>query len=192
MTTELNRLRASLRETLGRSFDLPEVPRELPKQAEALMAWLGAGAGGGRPSRDRMREAIVSFRQTRKLATLGEARLVCFGAAERLAPAQPSLLEDEQWFLHLLAEVDDFHEEPRAFRRCYRGLLSTYFLYDPDAAAQDQTGAKCHRNLRHYLATRVDRIRVEGTQLGWVEASVAHRNMGSEDQGSRYGADMRR
>ena len=192
MTTELSRLRTSLRETLGRSFDLPEVPRELPKQTEALMAWLGAGAGGGKPPRDRMREAIAAFRQTKRLATLGEARLVCFGAAERLTPMQPSLIEEEQWFLHLLAEVDDFHTEPRGFRRCYRGLLSTYFLYDPDATAQDQAGPKCHRKLRHYLATRVDRIRVEGTQLAWVEAIDAHRNLVSEDPVSRYGAAMLR
>ena len=111
-----------------------------------------------------MREAIFAFQQTKRLATLGEARLVCFGAAERLAPAQPSLIEDERWFLHLLAEVDDFSVEPRAFRRCYRGLLDAYFLYDPDSSAAGSVGRACHRKLQRYLQARLEQKQDTGSE----------------------------
>ena len=189
MTIELRRLKASLQVSLGRSFDLPDVPKQLERECNQLRTWLG-GAGGGRPPRDRMRDAVTAFRQTWILESLGDARLVCFGAVERFAEAQPCLIEDQGAFPRLLTEVDRFSVDPRAFRRCYRGLLHGYFVYDADNGGRD--GRRNWQQLRDFLSGRIDSIRAEGTQPEWVEIMLTHRNLVSEDPVTRYGASMLR
>jgi hypothetical protein len=189
VTIELRRLKVSLEVSMGRSIHLPHVPKQLEKEYEQLKVWLG-GAGGGRPPRDRMRDAVAAFQQTGILDSLGDARLVCFGAVERFAEAQPCLIEDQGAFPRLLAEVDRFSVDPRAFRRCYRGLLHGYFVYDPDAGGRH--GRRNWQQLRGYLGGRLDRIRAEGTQPEWVDMILAHRNLVSEDPVTRYGASMLR
>lgn len=189
MTIELRRLKASLQVSMGRSLDLPDAPKQLAKECEQLKTWLG-GSGGGRPPRDRMHEAVTAFRQTGRLETLGEARLICFGTVERFTAAQPALIEDQGAFPRLLTEVDRFSDDPRAFRRCYRGLLHGYFVYD--AAAGGRDGRRNWQQLRDYLCGRLDSIRAEGTQPEWVGIMLAHRNLVSEDPVTRYGASMLR
>jgi hypothetical protein len=137
-----------------------------------------------------MREAIAAFRQSGRLETLAEARLVCFGAVEPVAQAQPALIEDERYFPRLLTEVDQFSDDPRAFRRCYRGLLHGYLVYDADTHHRD--GPRNWQQLRGYLKGRLEKIRAGGTPPEWVECILAHRNLVSEDPVTRYGAAMLR
>ena len=98
MNGELERLASSLREIFVRPFDFPVVPRDLEREVETLSRWLGA-VGGERPPRDRMREAMAAFRLNGKLPTLGEARLVCFGAIEHPWRDQDALV----WALDTLS-----------------------------------------------------------------------------------------
>lgn len=186
---ELESLRVRLHAILGGTMDLPGIPTQLPKEIERLGKWLKE-SGSGRPPRDRMREAVLLFRETRRLATLQEARLVCFGSIETFEGLRQPLIEDEKWFLHLLAEVDDFHAQPRAFRRCFRGLLHAYLRYDPERTPADSGGRPSHRRLRRYLNERIGSIEVEGSQPAWVDVITEHQNLLTEDPVGRYGAAM--
>ena len=169
---------------------MPDAPRELQQQCEQLRKWLG-GAGDGRPPRDRMREAVNDFRQTGQFASLADARLACFGAVEHFLETQKPLIEEREAFPRLLNEVDRFSREPRAYRRCYRGLLHSYFSYDP-GLNRDEEGARNWRRLQEYLGARVQNIHVDGMQPEWVSAIQDHRNLVSDNPVERYGADMLR
>jgi hypothetical protein len=186
MIPEIVRLRAALRQSLGRPLMIPVDTRRLDKEAVRLSERLG-GAGEAPPPRDRVREAVVEFRATRELSTFWQARLICHGVIEEFPDVPRPLIEDDKWFLHLLAEVDDLHTEPRAFRRCYRGLLRAYFAFDPDATPSGGAGAASHRRLRSYLKARLGSTRVDGTQCKWVDVLYAHRNLLTEDPVTRYG-----
>ena len=186
MSIELQRLEAALRESLGRALDIAADTRPLETIAQALADELG-GAGSFLPPKDRMRESINTFRATRRLSSVREAKLVCFGCIERFSESPLPLIEEEKWFLHMLAEVDDFHGDPRAFRDCYRGLLRAYWSYDPESGTADAHGSVSHRRLRNYLKERLESVRVQGTQRKWVDVISEHRNLLTEDPVDRYG-----
>lgn len=191
MTAELTRLRTSLIDVFRLELDLPAVPKALNDEIERLKRLVGE-AGSVRPSKDRIKEAVASFRQTGKLANLGQARLTCFGCIERFAPTQTLLIEDAEAFPILLAEVDKYARESRAFRRCYRGLLHNYFKYEQDRVPEDSAGGRNWRRLQSYLEARVKNIRVDGMQPNWAAAIVEHRNLLTRDPVARYGAALLR
>ena len=183
---EIIRLRLGLQKILGKVLEMPDVPSQLPQQIAHLRVWL-RGAGSGRPPRDRMREAVAAFRQSGQLASLADARLTCFGAVERFVETQPALIEEGQDFPRLLDEVERFADEPRAYRRCYRGLLHTYFVYDPDSQQETRFGRRNWEKLRDYLEARIRSVRADGSQPEWVPAIEEHRNLLGKDPVSRYG-----
>jgi len=178
----------SLRNALSVELERPAVPPALQREIERLEH--GMRTGGGRPPSDRMRAAVSLFRSTQDAAGLAEARLVCFGCVEREAPPQPLLIEEERAFPRLLEVVERYVSEPRAFRRCYRGLLHAYFSYDVEAEAVSETGRRNWEALRTYLETRMLAIHVEGTAPEWVETIAEHRNLLTQDPASRYAAAL--
>lgn len=191
MTAELTRLRASLSEVFDLELDLPAVPKALNDEIERLKRLLG-DAGSDRPPNDRMKEAVATFRRTGELTNLGQARLTCFGCIERFAPSQPLLIEDAEAFPILLTEVDKYSREPRAFRRCYRGLLDSYFQYEQDKVPPSSAGGENWHRLQAYLEARLGNIRGDGTEPDWVAAIDEHRNLVGKDPVARYGAALLR
>lgn len=191
MTRELQRLSDALVGIVRRSLVITTDTRSLDREIGYLSRHLGA-VGDSRPPRDRVREAVAEFRATRQLRSAWLAKMVCHGLTESFPESPRPLIEDDKWFLHTLAGVDDFHAEPRAFRRCYRGLLRCYFAYDVDLHAPESPGAVSHRRLRNYLRERLGSVRVEGTQCRWVDVISEHRNLLTEDPVSRYGAALLR
>ena len=157
----------------------------------ALKQMLG-GAGGNCPPTDRMREAVLQFRATNELQNLVAARFVCFGAAEQFASREPPLIEERDRFPRLLGLIDDYRPEPRGFRRCFRGLLHTYLVYDGDHQDTCLEGRDNWRTLRDYLHERTKDIVAQGTQPDWVDCITQHSNLLTADPASRYAPDLLR
>ena len=77
------------------------------------------------------------------------------------------MIEDGDRFPKLLGGVEAYMPNPRAFRRCYRGLLHAYFGYNSETArfaGKDNWG-----KLRTYLRDRAANIVASGVQPAWVE-----------------------
>lgn len=191
MTTGITQLRLGLEAAFAGALEWPEVPKALVQEVEQLRRLLG-DAGAARPAKDRMREAVLAFRQTGQLSNLGHARLACFGCIERFTPTQPPLIEEPEAFPALLNETDRFANEPRAFRRCYRGLLHGYFKYEQDRVSASSAGGQNWRRLQEYLDARLGHIRADGTEPEWVTAIDEHRNLVTQDPVARYGAALLR
>lgn len=184
----IRRLEQAVTQALSVALEPPIVPPTLTMEIRRLERVLG-GAGAGRPPRDRLREAVLRFRETGELDDLASTRAVCFGAVERFGQHAP-LVEDLQRFPRVLEGADRYVDEPRRFRRCYRGLLHSYFAYDGEHEQTPTAGRHNWQKLRHYLQARRAAIRAEGFQPEWVVAIDNHYNLLTEAPADRYGQDL--
>ncbi len=162
------------------------VPVGLSREIEALKQML-SGSGSGHPPRDLLQDAVRLFREAGELSNLSMARSVCYGSAIRFGQLEPPLIEGAT-FRQLLLKIDEYRKEPRRYRRCYRGLLHTYFVYDGEAAPE--IGQRNWTYLRLYLEQYRRAIRAEGVTPDWVKSIDDNANLLSEDPVSRYGPEL--
>jgi len=82
--------------------------------------------------------------------------------------------------------INSYQDRPRAFRRLYRGLLSSYFSYDPEAPYAKDAGPDHWQHLRCYLDDHINGLQTEGINPDWIAALHEHRNLLTDDPCSRY------
>lgn len=185
MSTSLSRLRVALQDAVsgslhGLTFDTSLLDRETAK----LRDWLG-DRGSVKPPQDVIGAALRAFFQVQELQNYRQALLVCFGCLDPALPAGARLIEDGERFPKLLGGVEAYLPKPRAFRRCYRGLLNAYFGYDSETAqfaGKDNWG-----RLRIYLRDRATNINATGLQPVWVDELQANLQLLADDPGGFYG-----
>lgn len=98
----------------------------------------------------------------------------------------PCVIDDQTRLARFLLEMDGWLAESRYYRRCYKGLIASYFTFDGlDDAVADDSRRNWH-HLRHYLAQRNDRIVDENSSPDWVQTAIDHRTLFDEDPYSRY------
>jgi hypothetical protein len=167
------------------TFDHAPIGNEI----EALKRWVSATASET-PASDLIREALLRFSRSLRLPGLRDAQLVCYGCIERFGQDKIRLIEDAQLFPKLLVSVEEYRPKPRAFRRCYKGLLSGYFGYDPNAPSVERAGKNNWERLRRHLYERLRDIDSSGIEPEWVGAVSEHRNLLTEHAYSRYGLSL--
>ena len=165
----------------GLHFDHRPIQQEIKKLKETLL-----DKPDPRPPIDQMQTAIAGFLTTSKLDNFREIRLVSYGAATPLGAYQIRLIEKKDHFPKLLAVIDGYRDRPRVYRRLYRGLLASYFNYDPEALYAKDAGPANWNLLRRYLSNHVSHIQAEGITPDWVDAFQEHRNLLTEDPCTRY------
>src|SRR5262245_39516225 len=164
----LDRLRLALKTTNAQAFQgLAFEYSQLSKEVEKLKAWLGR-SGTAQPSANLIREAVVRFSRVGGTASLRDVRLISYGCVEAFDGREHRLIEDAQRFPKFLDCVDGYRSAPRAFRRCYKGLLNAYFTYDPNAKWARSTGKQNWERLRSYLHARIADLQADGTLPEWV------------------------
>lgn len=161
------------------------IPRTLSNELQRLETLLRSAANG-RPSSDRLREALHLFRKSGVIPSFSTARILSFGAADQLDQLAP-LIEDSSLFPTVLDTVDTYKSDPRRFRRCYRGLVHSYFSYDGADEAQSRQGRENWVVLREFLYRRRRSILVTGITPDWVSAIDDNPNLFTDDPVSRYG-----
>jgi EH_Signature domain/SNF2-related domain len=169
----------------GLSFDRAQITKEV----DTLKKWIG-DKNSQKPAIDLVLEALRHFYESADISNLRQAQLVCYGCIEPFGAEKAPLIEDEQRFPRLLDCVERYCPAPRAFRRCYRGLLSGYFHYDPDAPKSSIAGKKNWRKLRSYLHDRADLITCSEVEPYWVDAIARHKNLLTEDPCARYALSL--
>lgn len=88
------------------------------------------GNGSRVLSQDLQLEAVRRFWQSQEVASFRDAYLLSWGLCLPHRPSGPCVLEDRSRFQAVLDGVDGWSVRPSAFRRCYQGLVKSYFTYD--------------------------------------------------------------
>lgn len=150
---------------------------------------LREGAGAYVP-RDLQEDAVRRFWTSKRVDNLKDARLVSFGIALPVGPQRLRVIEDRERFPALLEGVDQYLPVPKQYRRCYQGLLSSYFTYDPEANEARKAGRENWEALRTYLGKRSRRILDGERNPQWAESLQQHQTLLGEDPCIRYGAPL--
>ncbi len=80
------------------------------------------------------------FLTTSTLESFQDIRVRVMALLPHWAFNQIRLIEKKDHFQKLLNIVDGYRDRPRVFRRLYRGLLTSYFSYDPEAKYAKDSG----------------------------------------------------
>lgn len=183
----LDSLRLRLRTANQRAFQsltLDQTPLE--KEVQRLTAWLRTGASA-KPPRNLIWDAVFRFHREEKTENFRDTRLVTYGCVDTFGDSKYRLIEDGQRFPKFLECVERYRPEPRQFRRCYRGLLGGYFVYDPEAEGRPASGMRNWETLRTYLYDRAGDLQVPGTLPDWVPTIERHGNLLTSNPCGRYG-----
>lgn len=161
--------------------------KKIQVEAKKIHTWL-SNMSNAKPNEKMIRNAVLTFSSSLRLNNPRETRLVCWGSATPFGIDESLLIEDDRLFKRLLTSVENYSSDPKAFRRCYRGLLSAYFGYDPESTEATETGRNNWELLRFFLEKRLSQIKIPGlSEHDWINAIIEHRNLLSENPCERYG-----
>ncbi|GAB3369626.1 hypothetical protein GCM10027431_16730 [Lysobacter rhizosphaerae] len=140
---------------------------------------------------DDVQERVLSaFWSEPKLGTLRDARMVTFGMAREVGPRRQCVMRDKLRFRAVLDERDgvgQWLDSPRRFRRCYQGLVRSYFAFDPDHR-DDAAARENWHELRDYLSEHRTRIATHARDPEWVGTAQAEPELFTGSPCSRYAA----
>ena len=186
MMDVLDSLRLQLKQTNDQAFRGLVFDQNPMRQELGRLQKLVGSAGSAKPMHNRVLEALRRFHQSKSLTSLRETRLVCHGCLERFQDGY-RLMDDVESFPLLLHAVHQHRDGARALRHCYRGLLHTYFVYDPEDNQSTDDGKRNWAELRTHLRGWADRLTGEGLVPDWVAALKEHRNVLTDEPCARYG-----
>ena len=139
-------------------------------------------------------EAVQRFWDTKRLDSFRDARLVSFGLGLDAGESEKNmhcLLEDEALFRTVLNEMRQWRNTPRQFRKCYQGLMRSYFEYDGIAPNADAVGRKNWLLLRTYLQQNLNYIQDDKTiNPEWVDCARENPNLFTDKPAQAYGQEL--
>ncbi|MCV2355375.1 EH signature domain-containing protein [Paucibacter sp. B2R-40] len=163
---------------------------------DAVITQLQRHARGGSQtpvSEDLQVQAVRRFWESQRFDNLKDARLVSFGLCIPSGASSPCIMEDRLRFQAVLDRqtgVDQWVDEPRWYRRCYQGLVRSYFTYDPNVERHSTVGRKNWGDLRDYLHDRTRNIVDKTLNPDWVTTAVGNRQLFGEDPCAPYAAEV--
>jgi hypothetical protein len=160
--------------------DLPELILSFKKQK---------GVAGMVFDEDVVKKSVLRFWQEQKFESLREAQLVSYGLTIKPESSTPCILEDRERFRAVLDQrggVGQWLDSPRWFRRCYQGLVSSYFTYDGRDPQKPSDGRKNWGDLRDYLWQGTNCIVDLEFNMAWVDTATKNRSLFSRDPCMAY------
>lgn len=112
--------------------------------------------GGSAISSDARVNAVKAFWESKRITTFKDARLVAFSLALPIGSSGESILDNVSLFDSAIRSVDGWRSKPHLFRRCYHGLVSSYFDYDCPKAISSRSGPRNWITLRDYLGAHIE------------------------------------
>lgn len=140
--------------------------------------------------RDLQVEAVKKFWNTGELSSLREARLVSFGLAVCPWNDRRCLMEEPERFGVVLTGLREWESSPRQFRKCYQGLVRSYFDYDGLGREVPAAGKRNWRQLQTYLDDKAKLIRDATINPEWVEYALDNKGIFSETPCAAYAQDL--
>ena len=161
--TVLDRLRLRLRATNQQAFGGLKLDQTAMDEEVRLLTELVKRCGSSKPPKDMIGDAIFRFYRDGDAESFRDTRLVTYGFVDTFGNSTYRLIEDGYRFPKLLECVERYRSKPPQFRRCYKGLLGGYFIYNPEIAGRPASGIKNWETLRAYVNDRTDDLQVPGT-----------------------------
>jgi len=164
---------------------LPDLAEEMARVAQRLRVEQGDIARGAADTRG-IAMAVVACLQSRSIPeSYRELKYLCFGAASEYGAPLTRLIEETPLFDALLDTVETLTREPRKLRRCYQGLLKTYFRYP--GHRHDAKGRANWLRLREFLSRHSTTLKHQTPVLEWTQSLYEHRNLLGDNPCQRYG-----
>jgi hypothetical protein len=191
----LNDLKLLLKEQFDPRMILHGVTFGDPKVMSKILKEIKRDLGGseGRPSEDILIKAIKKFEAKGDSDTFTELKYVCYGAETPLGPQKYRLIEHKETFGLLLKAVEK--RNSKQLRRCFQGLLSCYFRFDPKAAV-NQSGSENWAQLKNFLKDKLTPIYQSSKERGvtpdWLLTLHEHKNLLEENPCKRYADSLTR
>jgi hypothetical protein len=189
MSRHLDQLRQQIRNSFGESFRSPQwgAPVLMTHALRAVKAQFDSSNVGADPRS--IATTLLAFRKTRSLTNFIDLKYACFGVGQRVGREEWSLIEDQTFFDLLLGFVRDLKPWPRRLRKCYQGLMHSYFSYP----ILDKGAAKGGDNwlrLRKFLAEHLGLALSAEPQPTWLRALHEHRNLLADNPCDRYAPQL--
>jgi hypothetical protein len=132
---------------------------------------------GGHIVEDHLMEAVKRFWQSQEIQSFRDAYMLSWGLCLPHRPQGPCVLDDRQRLEKVLDGVDGWRAKPSAYRRCYQGLVKSYFTYDVLSDGTAGPGRNNWKLLRDYLRDRNGLIKDERLNPEWVDTAVGNRQL---------------
>lgn len=156
---------------------------------DAVLATMNKRAGGRTAAHipeDQQLIALKKFWQTHEIPTFRDAYLVSWGLHIPHKMDGFCVLEDSPKLEQLLSCVDDWREQPSAYRRCYQGLIKSYFCYSPTSEDGKANARKNWPMFRDYLHDRNSHIKDERANPDWVQVALDNKQLFGRDPCAPY------
>jgi hypothetical protein len=131
--------------------------------------------------------AVASYRDSDGVfKNYTDLKYACYGLGQELGDGW-LLFNDDHLFSKMLDKIGELVQEPRRFRKCYQGLLSSYFSY----AIHSCKSRKNWENLRDYLAEKLSIAKQVKPVTGWLTLLDEHQNLLGPKPCRRYAMEIR-
>lgn len=135
--------------------------------------------------------SVWAYRRTGKFGTFRDLKYICYGLTIRQGRDESTLLGDGRRYQALIDEVHGLTMEPRKFRKCYQGLLNSYFNFPADDSSTD-IEKQNWAHLRSYLRRQLRLILAVEPVASWIQVLEAHENLLTSNPCARYAEALRK
>lgn len=121
---------------------------KITKTIEELKKYVGKGAGYGLNT-DRQIESLKIFSSEKKLSNYKIARTVTFSLFIPYDETRIPLIENTELFQIIIDKtsgIEQWLDNTVLYRRCYQGLITSYFSYDGISNVLPESGALTSSN----------------------------------------------
>lgn len=151
-----------------------------------LQQWVGGTVKLEEVTANTIEAALNAFHQTQLLKSARQIRLVCYGCTQTIGKDEFCLIENREHFEKLLKCLEGYAGRRRAFLKFYRGLLNSYFSYDPATPGASKTGRDNRELLRKFLARHLNSLARANVRPNWLVTLSQHTNLLSENPCKPY------
>jgi hypothetical protein len=147
-------------------------------------------AGNGSVPEDLQIAAVRRFWESKSVQSFRDAYQLSWALCVPHKVGGPCILEDRQRLQTVLQSVTSWGERPVAFRRCYQGLMQSYFTYDAPNAIT--VGRQNWAQLREYLQLNCKAVVDSRVNPDWVTTLVGNRQLFTDSPFEPYVAALLR
>lgn len=166
------------RAPLSTSMEMAEVIAEMSARQKTR-------SSGSIPA-DHKQEAVRRFWDRQEILNFRDAYLLSWSLCIPHRPQGTCVMEDRPRLERVLEGADEYSNRPKAYRRCYQGLVSSYFGYEPTSDEGKRAAKENWRMFRDYLRDRRSIIAEPEVNPDWVQTAQENPELFAPDPYAPY------
>lgn len=184
LATLQSALKAFSMTPLQGTFDLPEQLMSYTRELEARFG--SASVSGVRP--ERMTLVLRRLLASGEIETVQDLRYACYGLWQEVGPSRQRVIATPAACIALFKRLNDVVDDKRRLRRCYQGLLATYFAFDGLNA--EEPARTQWRKVRGFLREHFESVASQQPIPQWVQLLGQHQNLFGDTPCDRYSKQL--